>query len=504
MLVRLAATDDAGGSGVASIRYTTDGTDPSPTNGTTYTGPFSVARSTTVRYMAVDVAGNSSAVGQAQVRIDSTPPASAITCNGGACSTSSYSSPVSVALSATDDSGGSGVDSIRYTTDGSDPTPTNGTTYTAPFSVTSSSVVKYRGYDVAGNAEATNSASLSIDVPAPTTTASCNGAACSGGYYSSAVTVTLTASDGSGPGVAGTRYTLDGTTPTASAGTLYTGPFTVSSSSTVRFRSYDTLGNLEPVTSLFVGVDGTPPTGALSSPTANALVSDSTKITVSAADNVGVDHVDVLVDGAKVGTATASPYSVTWDSTTVPDGGHQITAVVVDVAGNSVTTAATAVTVTNKNLLSNPSLETASGSTPTCWLLGGYGTNTYAWTRTTSAHTGTYAEGLTLSAYTSGDRKMVSAQDSGTCAPTVSAGQVYTVTAWYTATTKPYFFVYYRTSSGWVYWTGSASLPVSSTWTQASFRTPAIPAGATNISVGLGVDGVGSLTADDLGLYRVS
>ena len=155
----------------------------------------------------------------------------------------------------------------------------------------------------------------------------------------------------------------------------------------------------------------------------------------------------------------------------------------------------------NGNLLQNPSLETASGGTPTCGLLSGYGTNTYSWTRTNDAHDGSFAENLTVSSYTSGDRKMVSAQDSGTCAPSVTAGRTYTVTVWYKSTVQPYIFAYYRNSSGsWVYWASSAKLAKTASWSQASWMTPAVPTGATHISVGMGLNRVGSLTMDDFGL----
>src|SRR5450759_2849924 len=63
------------------------------------------------------------------VVVDTTPPTSTIACNGTACSSGFYNAAVSATLSATDNSGGSGVASIRYTTDGSDPSTFNGNTY---------------------------------------------------------------------------------------------------------------------------------------------------------------------------------------------------------------------------------------------------------------------------------------------------------------------------------------------------------------------------------------
>jgi hypothetical protein len=204
-----------------------------------------------------------------------------------------------------------------------------------------------------------------------------------------------------------------------------------------------------------------------------------------------------------VGSAISAPYTRAWDSRTVPDGDHLVSARAVDTSGNSATSPATRVVVANQapNLLANPSLETASGSVPTCWILGGYGTNTATWTRTTDAHSGAAAERLDVTSWTSGDRKLVSAQDAGTCAPPATVGRTYTLSAWYKATAAPTFFAYYRTTAGaWVYWAQSPSLPVATAWTSASWTTPALPSGAAYLSVGIGLKGTGSLTTDDLGL----
>ena len=153
------------------------------------------------------------------------------------------------------------------------------------------------------------------------------------------------------------------------------------------------------------------------------------------------------------------------------------------------------------NMLQNPSLETASATTPSCWREAGYGTNAYTWTHTTDAHTGTYAENLSLTSLTSGDRKLLSATDSGTCAPPATVGIAYTVTVWYKSSAAPRFYAYYRNSSGsWVFWKESSAgaYSASSSWTQKSWTTPALPSGATLISVGLGLEGgTGSLTMDD-------
>ena len=85
----------------------------------------------------------------------------------------------------------------------------------------------------------------SADATAPSTSISCNGAACTSSPYSGVVTVALSAVD-LGSGVAKTYYTVDGSTPSA-ASPVYNGPFTLTGSATVRFYSVDFAGNAEAV-----------------------------------------------------------------------------------------------------------------------------------------------------------------------------------------------------------------------------------------------------------------
>jgi hypothetical protein len=174
----------------------------------------------------------------------------------------------------------------------------------------------------------------------------------------------------------------------------------------------------------------------------------------------------------------------------------------VDTAGNATTSSPVSVVVTNNNLVKNPSLETATGSTPTCWQLGGYGTNAFTWTRSTDAHAGGFGEVLSVTSLTNGDRKLISAQDTGACAPAATPGKVYTVSAWYKSSDGPVIFAYYRNSAGsWVYWANSPKSPAATSWTRRTWTIPALPAGATAISVGMGLLNTGTVTMDDFGLF---
>jgi hypothetical protein len=68
----------------------------------------------------------------------------------------------------------------------------------------------------------------------------------------------------------------------------------------------------------------------------------------TAAGTYTVSSVQFLVDGTAVGTAdTTAPFNYAWDSTSVADGPHQITATVTDSAAQTATSVAVTLTVSN-------------------------------------------------------------------------------------------------------------------------------------------------------------
>ena len=155
------------------------------------------------------------------------------------------------------------------------------------------------------------------------------------------------------------------------------------------------------------------------------------------------------------------------------------------------------------NALSNPSLETTDAFTgfPTCFQPGGWGTNATAWTTSTTAHTGVAAEQLAVTGYSSGDAKLLPTLDLGTCSPTIVPGKTYNLGTWYTSTGTTQFALYYRDSTGaWYYWTSSPWFATASTWTQATFTTPAVPANAVAMTFGLALITNGTLSTDDYSL----
>jgi len=160
----------------------------------------------------------------------------------------------------------------------------------------------------------------------------------------------------------------------------------------------------------------------------------------------------------------------------------------------------------------NPSLEAGSGITPTCFNPTGFGTNTPTWTRdSASAHSGSFGEGLNISAWTTGDRKLVIKQDvsGNACAPLGTPGHRYQPTVWYkgawSGSSHVNVVTYYRDVNGaWLVWTTGPSVAPSSAWTQTTLTTTALPAGATAVSFGLALVGTGQLSTDDYGMVDIS
>ena len=102
-----------------------------------------------------------------QVANDKTPPTTSIACDGAPCSSRPYNKAVSVSLSATDSE--SMVEKTTYTTDGSSPTISSAT-YTEPITVSQTTTLKFRSWDVRENAEPVRSQTITVDTIPPLTT----------------------------------------------------------------------------------------------------------------------------------------------------------------------------------------------------------------------------------------------------------------------------------------------------------------------------------------------
>jgi len=115
----------------------------------------------------------------------------------------------------------------------------------------------------------------------------------------------------------------------------------------------DAAGNVSPLstpaTTVTTPADTTGPSVTLTAPADGVSVNANVTLSADANDNVGVEHVDFLVNGTVIGTSDVEggPYDIVWDSTTIPDGSVTITAQAFDSSSNATTSSGVTINVNN-------------------------------------------------------------------------------------------------------------------------------------------------------------
>ncbi|MCY4727721.1 ThuA domain-containing protein [Nocardioides sp. STR2] len=220
----LAATDDAGGSGIASTEYRIAGGAWTP-----YTEAVQVTGegSRLVEYRSTDKAGNAEAVTSLTVKIDTVAPTATITVPSATGTDGWHTTRPTFTLAGADT--GSGIAKLEYRLPGED-----WTTYTVAVPVTGEGerLVEYRSTDTAGNVETTRSQTVKVDTADPTVTAKIDG--------DRTKKVTLTATDTTS-GMAGVEYRIGD----AAEWSTYDAPLAFDEPGTylVRYRAADRAGN---------------------------------------------------------------------------------------------------------------------------------------------------------------------------------------------------------------------------------------------------------------------
>lgn len=358
--------------GTVSVSYRTSPTIFSKGNGaiswTSYTGPFTLASD---QYIQVRLTGTSvSTASVDEMKIEWMPTTFSVTGpssgNVNSASTNFTVTPDNLytgTITLTPSGGGLSTPIVLTFTDATPQTftitPTTGGTVTLTPS---------------NNGGLTNPTALTYTanplVPGAPTAVSATG-----GNAQAIVSFTPPASDG---GATITSYTVTsspgGVTATGSSspititgltnGTPYT--FTVTATNTAGTGSASSASNsVTPV-----APDITFPTVALTAPSnATVVTGASVAITATASDDVSVSGVQFTLDGSPLQSEdTVSPYAITWDTTSVPDGTHTLTAVARDGSAHSTTSSPVVVTVDNTvPMLSagSPTTTLAAGTTST-------------------------------------------------------------------------------------------------------------------------------------------
>ncbi len=286
------------------------------------------------------------AVGQ---ETDSTPPSVAITSPAEGATVSGI---VTVAVAASDNVGVQRgelyVGATLVSTDASAPFSLSWASRAVP---NGSHILTARAYDAAGLVSTSAPVNVLVDndhTPPQVAFSSPT----NGGAVSETIQIEASASDNVGVTrmdlyVDGNLY-VSSTWPQLSLSwntrTVSNGPHTLS------VTAQDAAGNVSsPSTvSVVVNNDILPPEIAITAPTNGATVSGTVSLQATASDDHQLTEVRFFVDGRLLGHIFAPPYSFSWDSRTVFNGSHTLTAMAFDAAGHATTSAP--VTIASNNL----------------------------------------------------------------------------------------------------------------------------------------------------------
>ncbi|HTE57277.1 MAG TPA: Ig-like domain-containing protein [Verrucomicrobiae bacterium] len=514
--VTLTASAASPGSTVAGVQFKVDGVNVGSED---LTAPYSVAWNTNT---ATAGAHNLTAVVRSNNGLTTTSTQVPVTVNNSP--TVTVTAPAANAtvsgtqnMTATATSPGSTVAGVQFKVDGVN---VGAEDTTAPYSVAwNTTSYSNAGHTVSATVRSANGQTVtSTDVPvtvnnvaaAPTVTVT---APATNATVSNNVNITASAAS-PGSTVAGVQFKVDG----VNVGSEDTSaPYSVSwdtktatdgsHSVTAVVRSNNGLSTTS--SAVVVNVNNPiAPTGSITAPTATSTVTDLQTITASAASpGSTVAGVQFKVDGVNVGSEdTSAPYEASWDTKTVSNGSHTLTAVVRSTNGLSTTTTGVQVTVDNPvvvpptdptNLIPNPSMEiTGSETTPTGWTSSKWGTNTAAFTSEPNGHTGRSVKS-TMTAFTDGDAKWYFNPI------TAKANQQYTYKHFYQSTVSTELLAaYIDASNNWTFqWI--KTVPASANWAEVS-ATFTTPANAKQLTVFHTIAGVGSLSLDDASLKEVA
>jgi hypothetical protein len=138
----------------ATIYYTTNGNNPT-TSSPVYSSPILIASTTTLKYFARDVSGNSgNMVAQTYtINTDTVPPTVVVSPAGG-----TFNSAQSVTLTANEPA------SIYYTINGNNPTESSAV-YNSPLAISATTTLKYFAKDAAGNSGGVSTQTYTISTP---------------------------------------------------------------------------------------------------------------------------------------------------------------------------------------------------------------------------------------------------------------------------------------------------------------------------------------------------
>jgi chitodextrinase len=291
-----------------------------------------------------NTAGGTYTVDAAAPTVNVTAPANNATINGG--------TTTSITATATDAS--SSVTKVDFYIDGvlklSDTTSPYSYSWDTTGVALGAHTIQAKATDTFGNLGSSSVVNVTVaDQTAPTV--SITAPAASAVVNGSTVAVSANSSDN--VGVVGVQFKLDGANLSTED---TTSPYSVTWNSTTATSgthsltavARDAAGNTTTSTAVSVNVDNAAPTVSITAPTAGSNINGTVTVNTTATDNTGgsgIAKVEFYADGVLKSTDTTSPYSFSWDTSTVSLGAHSLTAKAYDKAPTANVTTSTAVSV---------------------------------------------------------------------------------------------------------------------------------------------------------------
>jgi peptidoglycan/xylan/chitin deacetylase (PgdA/CDA1 family) len=239
------------------------------------------------------------------------------------------------------------------------------------------------------------------------------------------------------------------------------------------------------------------PTVSITAPAANATVKGTVTTTATANDAIGLRGIQFAVDNTPLGSEdTTAPYQATWDTTTLANGKHTLTATATGLSGLakaktiSVTINNPVIPPAGQNIVPNNSVEQVASGQPKGWSTSHSKTNTPTFTYPNTGHTGSRSVRVDISQYTNGDAYWTYGSQPA------SGGKTYEFSDYYKSNAATEVYAHITMQDGSEQWDWIGAAPQSPGWSKF-YEQYTMPAGAASVEVYHSLISTGFLVTDD-------